>query len=132
MYFGITSDSWWETRVSDVLHKLPIRKMHDEFCVKSYGSDVHGIFIVLTCDHPEYSYRQRIRFVKKEKILYADIMLDFDFFMNATQEQREQKAFHQILEELPIIISKYKFQDFNTKEFIKDLSLFLIDRDMKD
>jgi len=120
MDFGITADSWWETRVSDTLHLIPIREFKDFFYLKNYGNDLIDIFIVLMCRHPEYNFKQRIRFVKKEKTLYMDIMLDFDLFMKISQEERNTIVFDKLIKEVPEIIAKYKFKDFDLASFTND------------
>ena len=132
MDFGITCDAWWETRVSEVINLLPIREMRDEFYGKFYGNDINDIFIVLMCRQPEYNFKPRVRFNKKEKALYTNIMLDFDFFINATQEQRNKKVLDQILVELPVIISKYEFKNFDTLRFIDDIKIIFSKINIKD
>lgn len=120
MDFGITADSWWETKVSDTLSLIPQREFKDFFFLQNYGSDLNEIFIVLMCRHPENNFKQRIRFVKKEKALYLDIMLDFDLFLTLSQEERNKIIFDKLKIEVPEIINRYKFKDFNTNEFSKD------------
>ncbi|WP_031457238.1 hypothetical protein, partial [Flavobacterium chungangense] len=107
MDFGITADSWWETKVSDTLSLIPQREFKDFFYLKDYGTDLNDIFIVLMCRHTEYNFKQRIRFIKKEKALYMDIMLDFDLFLKITQEERNRIVFEKLIKEVPEIIAKY-------------------------
>lgn len=120
MDFGITADSWWETRVSDTLSLIPHREFRDFFYLKDYGTDLNDIFIVLMCRHTEYNFKQRIRFIKKEKALYMDIMLDFDLFLKITQEERNRIVFEKLIKEVPEIIAKYKFKNFDLDTFKQD------------
>lgn len=126
MKFGITCDAWWETKVSEVLNIFPIRETFDFFYLKNYGADLTDIFIVLMCRHTEYNFKQRIRFVKKEKALYMDIMLDFDLFMKITQPERNKIVMDKLIEEVPTIISKYKFKDFDLPKFTKDWTCVIV------
>ncbi|OOV20219.1 hypothetical protein [Flavobacterium sp. LM4] len=120
MDFGITADSWWETKVSDTLSLIPQREFKDFFYLKDYGTDLNDIFIVLMCRHTEYNFKQRIRFIKKEKALYMDIMLDFDLFLKITQEERNRIVFEKLIKEVPEIIAKYKFKNFDLDTFKQD------------
>ncbi|MDR7212734.1 hypothetical protein [Flavobacterium piscis] len=120
MDFGITADSWWETRVSDTLSLIPHREFRDFFYLKNYGTDLDKFVVVLMCRHTEYNFKQRIRFIKKEKALYMDIMLDFDLFVKITQEERNKIVFEKLIKEVPEIIAKYKFKDFDLDKFKED------------
>ena len=120
MDFGITADSWWETKVSNTLSLIPHREFRDYFYLKNYGTDLNDIFIVLMCRHTEYNFKQRIRFIKKEKALYMDIMLDFDLFLKITQEERNRIVFEKLIKEVPEIIAKYKFKNFDLDTFKQD------------
>ena len=77
MNFGISADSWWETKVADTLSLIPQREFKDFFYSKYYGADLDDIFIVLMCRQPEHNFKQRIRYKKKEKALYMDIYAGF-------------------------------------------------------
>lgn len=121
MHFRITSDSNWETRVGDVTTKIsgPIRISFEE---KSYGSSVNGIVVVLMCRDPKLAFKQRIRFAKKEKILFVDVMLDYRSMLSANDDKTR---FNMIKEDLTnvlfSVIRKYKFANFDTSAFAKDL-----------
>lgn len=120
MNFGITADSWWETRVSDTVYLIPQREFKDFFYLKDYGSDLNDIFIVLMCRHAEYNFKQRIRFIKNEKALHMDIMLDFDLFLRITQEERNKIIFDKLIKDVPGIIAKYKFKHFDLTKFTEE------------
>ena len=120
MDFGITCDVNWESGVGKTLDLIPIRNFKDFFYLKKYGDDLIDIFIVLMCRNVEHNFKQRIRFVKKEKALYMDIMLDFDLFMKISQEERNTIVFDKLIKEVPEIIAKYKFKDFDLASFTND------------
>lgn len=127
MRFGITSDTNFETKVGDqVVTKFPSREIEDWLYFKNYGNDLVEIFIVLMCRNPEYNFKQRIRMDRKEKILYIDLMLDYNYFTsNITQQDRITVVAKKITEEIPLIVKKYKFKDFKIDLFMKDLNGYL-------
>ncbi len=47
-------------------------------------------------------------------------MLDFDLFMKIEQEDRNKIVFDKLVEEEPLIIKKYKFEDFDLENFTND------------
>ena len=120
MDFGLTADINWESGVREVLDLIPHREFFDYFYLKNYGTDLNKFVIVLMCRNSEYNFKQRIRFIKKEKALYMDIMLDFDLFVKITQEERNKIVFEKLKNEVPEIIAKYKFKDFDLNKFKED------------
>jgi len=77
------------------------------------------------CRDPYLNFKQRIRFEKKSSWLSLDIMLDFDQFKNLDQNQRNKIAAEKFISEIPAIIAKYKFKDFDLERFSADLSKFM-------
>ena len=128
MKLFITCDSDWNTRISETISKLVNSEFIFQF--KNYGEDLVGISIVLMCRDPKHDFKQRIKFSKPEKKLYADIMLDYKVMESAKDdEERITYISNKIIEELPEIIKKYEFKSFKTDEFIADLKLYLSKRD---
>ncbi|TPG29772.1 hypothetical protein [Flavobacterium pectinovorum] len=127
MRFSITSDTNYETKVSDqVTTQFPAREVEDWLYFKNYGDDLVEIFIVLMCRSPEYNFKQRIRMDRKNKILYIDLMLDYHYFVsNINQDDRINNVANKIINEIPPIIKKYKLKDFNVDLFMKDLKDYL-------
>jgi hypothetical protein len=112
MNFGISAYSWWETKVADSL-SLFVSENLKIFFSKYYGSDLNDIFIVLMCRQPEHNFKERIRYIKKEKALYMDIILDFNLLIKSLQEERNQNVFAKLIKEVPDIIAKYKYRTIN-------------------
>ncbi len=123
--FGILADMNWESGVRETLELIPNREFFDFFYSKDYGSDLNSIFIILMCRDTEYNFKQRIRLVKKEKALYMDIMLDFDLFLKITQPERNKIVFDKLIKEVPEIIAKYKFKDFDLARFTLDFTTLI-------
>jgi len=118
--FFITTDSWWETKIDKVADVIIDKGAKLFFYKKNYGGSVNKIAIILMCREPQLKFKQRIRFLKQEKILYMDIMLDYYKFMDVDQKTRERQVAEKLIAEVPAIIAKYKFPDFDLPKFEKD------------
>lgn len=128
MRFDIISDTNYEAKIDQVTDTFPARELEDWLHFKNYGSDLVDIGIVLMCRNPEYNFKQRIRMDRKDKILYIDLMLNYYYFTsNITQEDRINAVAKKIIEEVPPIVKKYKFKDFDTDLFISDLKMYFIE-----
>jgi len=121
MKLNILCDADWESKVSDVIKYLNKLQYKQFFEKKNYGSSIEKILIDLMCQDPKLNLKQRIRFIKKEKILSLDIMLDLDEFKLLSQIERNAVVSNKIIKEVPLIIEKYKFDDFNLQKFETDL-----------
>jgi len=119
--FNILADFYWESKVDKVLDRLSTIGYRRFFVEQYYGSSLEGITVVLMCQNPDLNLKQRIRFSKKEKKIYLDLMLDLNQFLLIDQRQKERVAAEKLIEEIPVIISKYKLNDFNLPKFESDL-----------
>lgn len=123
--FRITCDSNSETRVGIVVDKIsgPIRKFFEQI---DFGDSINKICMVLMCRDPKINFKQRTSFSEKDKILYSDLMLDYQMMITASNDQKRLKIISEkILSEFPSIIKKYKFKNFNDTNFTEQLSKFL-------
>ncbi|HRE57927.1 MAG TPA: hypothetical protein PLW09_08900 [Candidatus Kapabacteria bacterium] len=123
--FVVSGDAWWESNVAKVISSLSGTGYIPYFLEQNYGTSLENVFVVLMCREPEYNFKRRIRFVKKEKILYMDIMLDLPQFLTITQKEREKIIVDKIITEVPQVIAKYKFKDFDLVRFEKDLKKWM-------
>ena len=121
MRFFITYDANWEAGLDEVLHNIHDHAIEDFFAARDYGSSIEHIAIFLICRNPAYNFKQRIRFLKKEKTLYMDIMLDLDEFKRIDQTKRERIVAGKLVKEIPPVVAKYKFADFDLAKFETDL-----------
>jgi len=120
MKFGITYDADAEARLDEVIFGIN-DAFEDYFGVKFYDDSGIEMFIVLMCRDPRWNFKQRIRFVKKENCLYMDIMFDLDVMSQADPETRKKIVAEKMVTEIPQIIAKKKFKDFDLPRFTKDL-----------
>lgn len=123
--FNILADFYWETQIDKVLDSLSNTGYRRFFLEQDYGTSLDGITLVLICQAPNLNLKQRIRFSKKEKNLYLDIMLDLPQFLTITQKEREEIIVDKIITEVPQVIAKYKFKDFELVRFEKDLKKWM-------
>lgn len=121
MEISIVLDYYWESRLNKVADKFRLSTFDyiDYFKSKNYGSNVSAIIIGLICrwENP----KPRIRFSKKEKALYMDIVFDLDQFIPMSLEEKMPIVSQRMLEDIPNIIAKYKFKDFDLDTFRNDL-----------
>lgn len=125
MRFNILSDADWDSKIDKVLDTLSdfgYRRLFEE---KDYGDSLDGITVVFMCRNPEHNFKQRIKYSKKEKKVYLDIMLDLNQFRQIEQSERERIVAYKLVSEIPPIIAKYKLPDFDLPNFQEDLSRLL-------
>ena len=125
MRLNVLCDADWESKVDKVLFALSDLDYRRFFEKRNYGSSLDGIIIVLICLDSELNLKQRIRQSKKEKELYMDIVLELDEFKQIDQQQRNKIVANKIIAEVPVIIKKYKFPDFDLVAFEADLKKLL-------
>ena len=118
MKVNVLGDFWWESKLDHVLRVLNLRHYFQD---RNYGSDVNGVVIDLICNDPKLNQKQRIRFTKNNKTLYMDIMLKLNDFIEATHQKRRELVAENILKEVPKVLKKYNFKDFEYDKFISDL-----------
>ena len=125
MRFNLLSDADWDSKIDKVLDRFSdfgYRRLFEE---KNYGDSLVGITVVFMCRNPEHNFKQRIRYSKKEKKVYLDIMLDLNHFRQIDQGEKELILAQRLVSEIPPIIAKYKFPDFNLPKFETDLKQWL-------
>jgi|GEM_PF-1072940 len=126
MRFNLLADFFQGTKVDTALFKLDDAGYRQYFANIKYGKELDGITVVLMCQDPKLNLKQRIRHSKKERKLYIDIMLNMYEFMSINDEERVRIVSVKLLEEIPPIIKKYKFKDFDLLKFETDLKNWLI------
>ncbi len=125
MNFKILYDADWEAKLDKVLSNFSDKGFKLYFEKKEYGSSLDEIVVILMCRNPDYNFNQRIRFSKKEKTLYLDIMLNLNQFKELEQTERNRLVSQRLFRELPPIIAKYKLESFDLEKFEKDLQKWL-------
>ena len=126
MRFNILSDTHWESKVDQVLDELSGSGYRRNFEEKDYGPGMVGLTVVFMCQNPELNLKRRVKFAKKEKKLYLDIMLDLHNMRAANPELRKKIVAERLLNEVPPIISKYKIDQFDSPRFISDFKEWIL------
>lgn len=125
MRIFITCDSFWEAQVDKIIDRIDDTGYKKYFTEQNYGTSLEGLTIVLMCQDPNLNLKQRIRLSKGERKIYIDIMLDLPLFLEITQKEREEIVVGKLITEIPLIIKKYKLEDFNLLKFEKDLKRWM-------
>jgi hypothetical protein len=120
MHFRITSDANKESGVGEVVGELsgPMRK---HFVSRDYGSGLPSIGVVLMCRDPALDFKRRIRFAKKDRTLYMDVMLHLPDMIPLPHEERRRVIIQKLEWEIPEVLTKYDFPNFDQTRFESDL-----------
>lgn len=125
--FHLITDTDSYSGVLEAKQKITSNKFYKLMESEFYGSSVSGIVIVLMCRDPDIIFKPRLRFSKKEKVLYMDIMLDYHKFVGMTHEQRVTALCEKLLQEMPPIVIKYKFDDFDLDKLESNLTTWFVE-----
>ena len=120
MKFFITYDANMESGLNEITYGMT-KSFGDYFVDRFYDDSGIAMSIILMCRDPIWNFKQRIRFHKKENRLHMDIMLDLNIMSRADPATRKQIVGKRIVTEVPQIVAKYKFKDFDLKRFSSDL-----------
>ena len=125
MYVRITSDANSESGVGEVVDEIsgPTRQ---NFVARDYGVGLLGIVIVFMCRDSELNFKRRLRFVRKEKTIYMDVMLELGQMTRLGHPQRMQVIVDRLMDEVPLIVNKYNIAEFNYYSFELDLKAWLM------
>src|SRR6266567_5212704 len=107
MDLDITADIDEASGVGEVLISLWRAGYKRYFEARDYGSGLAAVGVVLMCANPELDFKRRLRFVKKDKILYMDIMLKLGEMKRASPTNRRKIIAQRIATEIPENLSRY-------------------------
>src|SRR5437016_3849264 len=98
MHLRITCDANAESGVGIIIDEMsgPARK---HFISKEYGDGLKGVVIVFMCRNSDLNFKQRIRFSKKDKTLYMDVLLDLKHMIQATPQERKRTVINSLADE---------------------------------
>jgi len=120
MHFRITCGANKESGVGEVVDELsgPTRK---HFVPRDYGSGLPRLGVVLMCRDPALNFNRRVRFSKKDQTLYMDVMLHLPEMIPLPHEERRGIIIDRLEQEIPEILNKYDFDNFDRSRFNSDL-----------
>lgn len=124
MHLRITSDANAESGVGQVVDEIsgPTRR---HFVPKDYGVGLLGVAVVLMCRNPELDFQPRLRFARKDKTVFMDVMLDLEQMRKAEHELRKRIVIEQLTEKIPPVLRNYSIRDFDEARFVEDLKRWL-------
>ncbi|MCY1166280.1 hypothetical protein D9M71_35620 [compost metagenome] len=120
--FLITGDANIETSVGEATLLMTGSDFYKFIEKQDYGTSLKGLCVIFMCRNPELNFKQRIRYTKKDQNLSFDLMLDYNQFVVMTPDQRVSEMCKRLLEEMPPIVKKYKFPDFDLDKFMDNLT----------
>jgi hypothetical protein len=120
MKIFLSGDVDWESRADVVRSELARVDENPFFAGKSYGSQVREVAMILVCHNKTLNIKQRVRLDRRNKILYLDVLLDFEAMKNSSQEGRRRIVATRIISEVTRVALKYKGDDFDADNLIKD------------
>jgi len=120
MHFRITCDANQESGVGEIVGELS-GPTENHFASLDYRSGLSVLGVVLMCRDPALNFKRRIRFSKKDQILYMDVMLDLPEMIALTHDGRRRVIMSKLEREIPKILNKYDFADFDRTRFETDL-----------
>jgi hypothetical protein len=123
MNFFLTSDANTESGLGEILFGVNTA-LDKYFADRFYDDTGIAIAIVLMCRDPALHFKKRVRFSKKDKCLYMDIMLDLDVMTSMNAVERKLTVADRLLTEVPQVISKYNFKNFDLPRLSSDLRVW--------
>jgi hypothetical protein len=124
MELFITGDANGETGVAEIVVDLS-GPTEARFVGKQYGGGLLRFVVVLMCRDPSIAFHRRLRFVRKDKSIYMDIMLDYNWMVQADPIRRRSAVTERLAKEIAETLAKYNISDFDGPRFIKDLEAWI-------
>lgn len=112
----IMEDSGLDSLVSD-------HRVSRVFASKNYGNNEVEIFFVINC--LPINLKNRIRFAKKDKVLYWDVILDYATVKKATEKDKKKILATAIINSFDIL-DKYKKLNLDKVRIKEDARLHFI------
>jgi len=125
MIVQLSGDYYETSGFDDIIFTMDNNRLDDYFIPKKYGHSLNKIFIVSRCLKKENEYKPSTRLRKADLVLLIDLMFELPTMEQATQKERREIFIKKMNEELPPIIKKYKFKDFDLDRFMEDFNIYV-------
>lgn len=122
MILGKSTDTSGLTRVANLADEL--QSVFDKAESKYQVVDIE-LFFVFRCLPEEYDRRSTVRHVKKDNVIYFDLVVSEDQFKILSKSKQRYVLSHEFYAFLSEKIQKYKIEHLNTNEFIADMGMWL-------
>ncbi|MED5612932.1 MULTISPECIES: hypothetical protein [unclassified Janthinobacterium] len=121
MRLNLLSDINWESKIDHAFKVVDTTSLADVY----YGKGLSALVVVLNCRDPELGHRQRIRLTKATNTLYIDVMLDLQFFVQATHVERRKALYEDVTGQVRKVLEKRRLKDFELERFLADMDALL-------
>lgn len=122
--FFLTGDIDIKSGVDSILDSLSI-PMRKYFQTKDYGEGLSEVCVVLMCQDSRLNLKRRVRYSRKNSVVYMDIMFNLHEMIMATPDERKRHIVQRMRDEIPEVLSRYKIPNFAREAFIADLHKWL-------
>lgn len=89
---------------------------------KNYSMELDELETIINCS-TGWVFKQRSSFSRKQKTLFFDIIIDYDYYMSLADEARKNCVALSFLRDIEIL-KKYKPKDFKLEELKSDFEFF--------
>jgi len=121
MKYWNSFDIFYDTYLNST-YKSIIPQMEIYFSNKIYSLELDELRTIINCS-PHRNFTQRSRFSRKEKVLFFDIIIDYDYYMSLGDEARKNCVALSFLRDIEIL-KKFKPKHFNLEELKSDFEFF--------
>ncbi|WP_339300638.1 hypothetical protein MKY92_10775 [Paenibacillus sp. FSL R5-0623] len=122
MILGRSTDTSGLTQVANLSDEL--QSVFDQAESKYQIVDIE-LFFVFRCLPEEYERRSTVRHVKKDNVIYFDLVISEDRYKTLSKSKQRYVLSHEFYAFLSEKIQKYKIEHLNTKQFIADMGMWL-------
>ncbi|WP_091017355.1 MULTISPECIES: hypothetical protein [Paenibacillus] len=122
MIFGKSTDTSGLTQVANLSDEL--QPVFDKVKSKYQVVDIE-LFFVFRCLPEEYERRSTVRHVKKENVIYFDLVVSEDRYKTLSKSKQRYVLSHEFYAFLSEKIKKYKIEHLDSNEFIANMGMWL-------
>ena len=117
MRLNLLSDINWESKVDHAIKVVDTASFADVH----FGKGLSALVAVLNCREPELGHKQRVRLTKATNTLHIDVMLDLQFFVQATHAERRKAIYEHVTGQVRTVLEKRRLKDFELERFLADM-----------
>ncbi len=123
MTYWLTYDKVWDCKIEklfDTIKPQIVEFLKD----KVYGEEVDELRNIIICnDAMNYGFKKRRKFSRKDRYIYFDVYVDYDFFMMKTEEQKKIMIAESFIRDMDLL-SKFKPENFELANLKEDFEFF--------
>jgi hypothetical protein len=121
MRYWNTYHTFYDTFLPETYDPIVIN-IEKYFEDKSYSIELDELETIINCS-PGWDFKQRSSFSRKQKTLFFDIIIDYDYYMSLADEARKNCLALSFLRDIEIL-KKFKPKDFKFEELKQDFKSF--------